>query len=48
MAGDKSKHFELTEESGRNRDICRRCSDEEIKGMVIVLLNRQHISTLFA
>ena len=24
MAGGKSKHIELTEESGRNRDICRR------------------------
>jgi len=24
MAGGQSKHIELTEESGRNRDICRR------------------------
>ena len=24
MAGGKSKHIELTEESGRNGDICRR------------------------
>ena len=24
MVGGKSKHIELTEESGRNRDICRR------------------------
>ena len=24
MAGGKSKHIERTEESGRNRDICRR------------------------
>ena len=24
MAGGKSKHIELIEESGRNRDVCRR------------------------
>jgi len=32
MVGSKSKHIELTEESGRNRDICRRSSRNQRQG----------------
>ena len=52
--GGKSKHIELTEELGRNRDICRKIKqkskarDSRTDRKVIVLLNSWHISSLFA